>query len=317
MRNDSFSLPRKGYCQVSPRKGWSWVAGTGRGLLWMAVLVAVLSAGIASCQRPVTVAPNLRTLDQHPPYTYSDQDWALVLREYVYDGLVSYTKLAAAREPLDRYYALLGVTGPSRTPDQFPSAANVTAYWINAYNAAVILFVLQHFPTETIYDESMPKIDLASFRIDGGAYTLPQIESKILEASGGDVRALFAMGRGALGTPRLSSEPMRATTLERQLADAAAEALNNPRILRIDHQARRILVWQLVLARKDDFERYYCTRRRTPSAHLLSVLMDMASPDRRRALQTAVGYAFQTLPFSRPLNNWTPESPDMGRPSVP
>lgn len=208
------------------------------------------------------------------------------------------------------------MTGPSRTPDQFPSGAHATAYWINAYNVAVILFVLQYYPVETIYDISIPKIELASFRVDGGAYTLPQMESKMLEASGGDVRALFATSRGALGTPRLSSEPIRAMLLERQLTDAAADALNNPRLLRIDHTARQILVWQVVLARKADFLEYWRTRRRTQTAHLLSVLMDLASAGRRRSLQGAVGYTFQTVPFDRALNNWGSGSPD-GRPLVP
>lgn len=294
MRNDSFNLLEK-------------MPGL-PGLLLAAVVLAVLTAG---CEQPVSIRPNLKVLNQAPPYGYTDQDWAQVLHDYVHDGLVDYAGLAAHHELLDRYYALLGVTGPARTPDQFPSAAHATAYWINAYNAAVILFVLQHFPAETIYDESVPKIELASFRIDGQARTLPQIESKILEASGGDVRALFATSRGSVGTPRLPAEPMRPATLERQLADAAADALNNPRLLKVDHAGRQILLWQLVLTRKDDFLKYYCTRRRTSNAHLLGVLMDLASAERRRSLQSAVGYVFHPMPFGRPLNNWSSGPPGL------
>lgn len=298
----------------SPRKG------TGlSGLLVAAAVSALLSAG---CQDRLTVSPNQRLLNHSSPYTYSDADWALVTRDYVRDGLVDYAGLAANREPLDRYYALLGVTGPSRTPGQFPTSADATAYWINAYNALTMLFVLRLYPVETIYDAdpSMPKIELATFRVDGRTYTLPQIEAKILQASNGDVRALFAISQASLGTPRLSPEPFRPSTLERQLTQAAADALNNPRILRIDYTGRQILVWHLVLTRKKDFLNYWCTRRRTQNANLLSALMDMASVERRRALQGAVGYVFQAVPFDRRLNDWRtgmPSGASGERPLVP
>jgi hypothetical protein len=283
-----------------PQKGTDW-----RYLLALSAALAACSAG---CRDRLTVPANTRLLDQSAPYTYTDQDWALVLRNYVRDGLVDYTSLARNREPLDRYYALLGVTGPSLTPDQFPTAAHATAYWINAYNALAILFVLNIYPVETIYDmdPSMPKIELATFRVDGRTWTLPEIEARILRVSDGDVRALFATCQASLGTPRLSSEPMRAATLERQLAQAAADALNNPKILRIDSADRKILVWHLIPTRKDDFLNYWRTRRRTQTAHLLSVLADMASAQRRRMLQGAVGYVFQAVPFDRRLNDWRP-----------
>lgn len=279
------------------------------------VVLALLTAG---CQNPLSVNPDVRLLGQDRAYTYSDQDWATVLSRYVHDGLVDYAGLAADREPLDRYYALLGMTGPTQTPDQFPSSAHATAYWINAYNALVLLVVLPRYPIETMYDLSLPRLESDfTFRVDGRVYCLAEIEDKILEASDGDVRTLFATSRAALGTPRLASEPMRATMLERQLVEAAADALNNPKILRIDHAGRQILVWQAILRRKNEFLNYWRTRRRTESADLLSVLMDMADTRRRRALQSAVGYTFQTMPFDRALNYWGVGMPTGERPLVP
>lgn len=320
MRNDSFHSPRRGSglgglpapgapgqtaLARTRRSGWHR-CGAGTTPFLFGALLAFLAVLAAGCQDRLTIPSNPRILNQSGPYTYSDEDWARVLRDHVRDGLVDYAGLDRDREPLDRYYALLGVTGPSRTPDQFPTSAHATSYWINAYNALAVLFVLNIYPVETIYDmdPSMPKIELATFRVDGRTCTLPEIEAKILEASDGDVRALFATSQGALGTPRLSSGPMRAATLERQLTQAAADALNNPRILRIDHAGRQILVWHLVLTRKDDFLDYWRTRRRTRTAYLLNVLADMASTRRRRALQGAVGYAFQAIPFDRRLNDW-------------
>ena len=54
----------------------------------------------------------------------------------------------------------------------------------------------------------------------------------------------------------------RAETLERQLATAAARALDDPRILRIDSATHSVFVWQLILKRQRDFEDYWRSRRR-------------------------------------------------------
>lgn len=282
-------------------------------LAGVALIAAVLCGG---CAPQIAFAPKASLLGQGPPYTYSDQDWALVLRDYNHHGLVDYAGLARNRDPLDRYYALLGVTGPSATPEQFPSGAQATAYWVNAYNALVVLFVLQQFPTETIYDVALPKIEEATFQVDGRPITLPEIEDRFLASSNGDVRALFATSRGSMGTPRLAAEPLRAGMLERQLAEATTEALSNPRLLRTDHAGRHILVWQHVLTRQDEFLNYLRTRRRVQNVALFSVLLELASPERRRLLQSAVGYTFHPIPFDRALNNWSAET-SSDRPLVP
>lgn len=271
---------------------------------WLGKLIVAGGFALVTlgCAQPHAFGPDTRLLDGPGPYAYSDRDWAEVLRDYTRDGLVDYAGLAAHHRPLDQYYALLGVTGPSRTPDQFPSSAHAAAYWINAYNAAVLLFVLEHYPDETIYEVGKPKIELATFRMDGQTLTLPQMEARILRITDGDVRALFATSRGALGTPRLPAEPLQAATLEAQIAQATADALNDPRILRIDESVQQVLVWQVVLAHRDDFERYYVARRRVANGSLLSVLMDMAASPRRQELERAAAYTLRTMPFDGRLN---------------
>jgi len=107
-----------------------------------------------------------------------------------------------------------------------------------------------------------------------------------------------------MGTPRLLSEPFRADTLENQLARAAAEALDNPNLLRIDHMAKAILVWQVILNHEEDFLAYWRLRRRVSNVYLWNVIPELASPQRRRALQSAVGYRFREIPFERKLNVW-------------
>src|SRR6476660_1619142 len=98
------------------------------------------------CASRGALAPDVRLIEQTPPYLYSDADWAEVLQQFSHHGLVDYAGLADHPGVLRRYYALLSKTGPSSTPDQFASRQQTVAYWVNAYNAMVILAVLKNYP---------------------------------------------------------------------------------------------------------------------------------------------------------------------------
>jgi hypothetical protein len=262
-----------------------------------------LGLGLVGGCAPGAIRPNLSLLSGSKPYQYSDRDWAEVLRSYVRGGLVDYEGLSAHPENLERYYALLSVTGPGTTPEQFGSRAAATAYWINACNALVIRAVLAQYPAKTMYDLALPRLETDyNFILDGQIRTLSMIESEMLAASGNDVRVFFATSWAAMGTPLLSDEPIRAESLDRQLAAAAAEGLDNPAILYIDSSSQSIMLWQLILRRQTEFEEFWRARRRAYSVSLLDVLMELASSKRRAALQAAVGYVFREMPFDRTLN---------------
>jgi len=249
------------------------------------------------------IAPQLNLLDQSQSNTYSDQSWSEVLSNYVRDGEVDYDGLSANPQALQKYYALLSVTGPSRTPDQFKTQASITAYWLNAYNALVLCAVLSRYPTVTMYDLSLPQLEYDyQFIVDGKARTLKNIEDELMKVSNGDVRILLATSRASIGTPALHGVPIQATILERQLSELAASALDNPHILRIDHASQSILVWQLIYRRQADFINYLESRRRIRRTYLYNVLMELASPSTRRKLQSAVGYSIRSMPFVRALN---------------
>ncbi len=273
-----------------------------RGIRMLMGGVALVAAG---CAEP-NVRPSMSLLPPTRPLIYADTDWAAVLQNHVREGLVDYSSLLANREPLERYYALIGQTGPTATPDQFSTRAATTAYWINAYNALVLRAVLERYPVSTLYDLAMPRLEFDyTFRVDRRIMNLTEVEHHLLADSAQDARALLATSRAAMGTPRLTSEPFRADTLENQLARAAADALDNPNLLRIDHVSKSILVWQEILDHEQDFVDYWRLRRRVRSAYLYNVILDLSSIHRRRGLQSAVGYQFREIPFERRLNDWS------------
>lgn len=278
---------------------------------------ALLLAGLgaAGCQEGV-IRPDQALAREMQGQPYSDREWATVLREHVRYGLVDYETLRQHPEPLMCYCALIAVCGPTSRPDEFPGKSHATAYYVNAYNALVLRAVLTR-PSDvpTVYDLSMPRLETEyQFALDGKVTTLAELERVMLKASEGDVRTLLATSRAAMGTPRLANDPLRPETLDRQLATAAADALDLAEILRIDHSTRSILVWQLIFERQADFIEYWKAERRVRTTYLWNVLSELASPQKHRLLQGAVGYSFRPIAFDRSLNRWERRA---DRPVVP
>ena len=293
------------------RTGGRWIQPALRGgwlLSWLSL------AGGVGCGAPL-IRPDLTLLTDPNAPVYRDQDWETVLSRFVKDGLVDYDGLSAQREPLERYYALSSVTGPTKTPDQFAERGSATAYWINVYNALVLRAVLEKYPVASMYTLDLPRLEHGyTFQVAGRVMTLASVEQEMLTSSKGDVRTLFATSRAAMGTPRLGSEPFRGAGLESQLAAATVAALDNSDLLHVDHTRQVILVWQLVLRRQDDFISYWRRTRRAQTTFVFNVLLELASPERKRAMQSGVGYALRAIPFNRGLNRTT--SPGE-RPIVP
>ena len=266
-------------------------------------LLVIVGLVLVGCG-PTQILPRMDLLDLSKSNTYRDWDWARVLSNYVHDGLVDYDRLSQNPESLQRYYALLSITGPTLTSSQFSNRHHAIAYWINAYNALVLCAVLNKYPTTTMYDLSMPRLGSDyTFSVDGQMRNLSSIEAELLRLSDGDVRVLLATSRAALGTPLLQDRPIRPTILDRQLSEIAATVLDDLHVLSIDHESQSILVWQLILRREDDFVNYMRSRRRARTAFVYNALLDLASPKKKKALNGAVGYMLRPIAFDRALNS--------------
>ena len=92
------------------------------------------AAGGGIADRAVTVPASI---DHHV--------WDQLLGRYVREGLVDYHGVQGERYALDAYVAGLGDVDPTAWPP-----AEQLAFWINAYNACVILGVLDRFPLRSV-----------------------------------------------------------------------------------------------------------------------------------------------------------------------
>jgi hypothetical protein len=273
-------------------------------LMWL-LLGAAIAPGCASPK--TSFVPDPRLVPSPLPTRFKDDDWSSVVQRHVKNGLVDYDGIARDPDALDRFVALISAMGPETAADQFPQTADKIAYYINAYNALVVFAVLESKIPETMYGLSRPDLTTQlTFQLDGKAVTLRSIETHLLQMSDGDVRILFTLSRAALGGPPLRYEPYHAASLDRQLTEQTVAALDSPYLLQIDHGRHSILVWLEILSHRDAFLAYWRQRRGAEPPSLYTVLLDMASPRRRTALNSAIGYEVSEMPFDRRLNRWTP-----------
>ncbi|MEM6392731.1 MAG: DUF547 domain-containing protein [Planctomycetota bacterium] len=186
--------------------------------------------------------------------SYSDEPYAAVLSAVVKgeDGLIDYHAFAddpALEQQLDVYMNALARFGPSESPGAFPTAEHELAYYLNAYNAAMIRLWLEKGGAEAEPDDKVNWVAWfisEGFRIDGRGMTLDYLEQWIIRPGYPDGRIHFALICGALSCPPLLDEPYRAERLGEQMDAIGRVWLNQPDGLRMEGDTAvmsRIMKW--------------------------------------------------------------------------
>lgn len=139
-------------------------------------------------------------------------------------GGVDYTGLASQRQTLDRYVAALALCSPHTCADRFPGADDRLAYWINAYNAFVLLGVIDALPIGSVADVD-GGLDgffrTKRFVAGGDTLSLDDIENGIIRPEFRDPRIHFAVNCGARSCPALDRRAYQGNNISAHL-DAQA-----------------------------------------------------------------------------------------------
>lgn len=126
------------------------------------------------------------------------------------------------------------------------------AFWINAYNLLVIHAVASHYPIKSPLD--VPGFfDRAKHRLAGDSLTLNEIENNKLRKTYGEARIHFALVCAAKGCPELSSQAYIAEKLAAQLDKQTRAALNNAKHVRVNPNAKEVLISEIFKWYEIDF----------------------------------------------------------------
>jgi hypothetical protein len=212
------------------------------------LLAVVMATGMVSARQDTVAVDPL-----HKPF---DE----ILDLYVRDGLVYYLALRNERAKFDRYVTALGEVDAAALKGWPPDRQ--LAYWINAYNAFVLRTVIDHYPIRGRAPEYPPNsirqipgaFERRQFRAGGRMLTLDSIEKDVI-GEFGDPRALLALGRGALGSPRLKSEAFTAARIDAQLDTMASELVQRRELVFVDIPNERLAVNPIFSWREPIFTR--------------------------------------------------------------
>jgi len=124
------------------------------------------------------------------------------------------------------------------------------AFWINAYNLAVIKGVIDNYGIKSPMDKS-GFFDKTEYKLGGTSLTLNDIENKKLRAKFNEPRFHFVLVCGAKSCPPLISEVYRPETLENQLEQQTKKSLNDPEFIKVTNG--KVAVSEIFKWYKEDF----------------------------------------------------------------
>ena len=283
---------------------------------------ASLKAGIAvlfllwgfgcSTNIPVTV----KEQSMEVPKFFSHENFERVLKTFVDDrGMVDYSGLRKDPSDLDKYYFLLSEYSPDSHPGLFPTDQDRLAYWINAYNAAVIKTLLTYYPVDSVKDIKPPlpffflprKSGFFLFqkiRIGGKDMSLYTMENRIIRKRFNDPRIHFALNCASLGCPRLRGNPFVPGALNQQLDDAAREFISEKRNVGIDHEKETITLSSIYKWYRKDFIKWYQGIYPDEKATLLKYVSIYLSSDKKAEInETTRAYSIMFNPYDWHLND--------------
>jgi hypothetical protein len=149
-----------------------------------------------------------------------------LLNEFVSSsGKVNYKGMKRKIDTLDKYLIDLRNIAPASDW----SKNEKKAYYINAYNAYTLKFVLVKYPVSSVKDISFSGKDVWNTRLvklGAKTYTLQQVENDLLRRMG-DARIHFAINCASYSCPRLWNHAYTAENVSGRMTKLTKEYINN------------------------------------------------------------------------------------------
>ena len=165
---------------------------------------------------------------------------------YVKNGKVDYKSLKENSTSLNELVDLASKISVAKS-----DKAAYQAFWINAYNLAVIKGIVANYPIKSPLDKA-GFFDKTKYSIGGKSITLNDIENKLLRGNfPKEARFHFVLVCAGLGCPPIIGNAYLPNTLEDQLQKQTELAVNNSNFIKV--KGKKVQLSQLFEWYKGDF----------------------------------------------------------------
>ena len=167
-------------------------------------------------------------------------------KTYVVNGKVNYTEIKKDPSSLNE---LIDQAAKIRVSKSQPKTFQ--AFYINAYNLAVIKGVTNKYPVKSPLNIK-GFFDKTTYNLGGKQTTLNDLENTILRKNfPKEARFHFSLVCAGLGCPPIISEAYTPESLDKQLQRQTTKALNNPRFIKV--KGNKVQLSQIFEWYKEDF----------------------------------------------------------------
>ncbi len=283
------------------------------GRWWAIALLIALVVGMAAILTIKALGMRSVAVDAKPfvqaagGFDYSW--WNASLGRWVQPGGVDYDAVRGDELELRRFVATLGTIGPRVTPERFTTDVERLSYYVNAYNALVLLGVVDNWPIDTVHDVHGwldPRAGFGffyglRFPLDGAEINLYDLENERIRGFV-DARIHAAINCASKSCPALMPFAFEPAQLDAQLDAVTRAFCSSPVHVRVDDEAGEIQLSAIFDWYKPDFEEH--ARRLGRPATIEDFILAFATPavaadlDRARAAEFDVVF----LPYDWGLN---------------
>lgn len=186
--------------------------------------------------------------------------WTRQLARFVHDGRVDYTSWGRdGRAELDAYLRTLQGVEPAAYAAW--TREQRLAFWIDAYNAYMVVQVLDHQPLRSVREIGF--LPFAAFKdgfipmegLRGAKLSLDDIEHRILRKEIGEPLIHFGIVCASKSCPALASEAYRGDAVMGQLETAARRFLADTTKNRLDPDGTTVRLSSIFQWFREDFEK--------------------------------------------------------------
>jgi len=187
------------------------------------------------------------SLDAHPPTTLEEffGHADAFFKTYTQDGLVDYAAIVADRtelEELTSFIAEADLTDATKSEK--------LAFYINTYNILVIEGMVEKSSVRSPLKTSS-FFDRKIHSLSGQKVSLNQLENQIIRPEFKDARVHFVLVCGALGCPPITEFAYVPKSLDVQLEQQTAKALNDPGFIKVRDD--KVMISQIFEWYAEDF----------------------------------------------------------------